>query len=138
MTFMDGDIVRLTGAWWEGDRTPQCGDIVEIVRSGRDGDATFYFRDVAWYVYDNPYHGWGGELVESTEVGEMTRLPRDRKGKTPIDVGVVEQDGLKRVRISMGEDLKPGRKNSDLSVKETEDLIAMLNYNMLVAKGEIT
>lgn len=65
------------------------------------------------------------------------RLPRDRKGKTPIDVGVVEQDGLKRVRLSMGEDGTPGRKNSDLSDKETVDLIAMLNYNLKLIRGEI-
>jgi hypothetical protein len=65
------------------------------------------------------------------------RLPRDRKGKTPIDVGIVEQDGLKRVRLSMGEDGAPGRKNSDLSPQETSDLIAMLNYNLKVINGEI-
>lgn len=68
---------------------------------------------------------------------KMARLPRDRKGKTPIDVGIVTQDGLTRVRVSMGEDGTPGRKNSDLSYKETEDLITMLSYNLALAKGEI-
>lgn len=75
-------------------------------------------------------------LVENYEVKTM-RLPRDRKGKTPIDVGIVVQDGLTRVRLSMGEDGTPGRKNSDLSVEETENLITMLAYNLELAKGNI-
>ncbi len=75
-------------------------------------------------------------LVENYEVIDM-RLPRDRKGKTPIDVGVVVQDGLKRVRVSMGEDSQPGRKNSDLSEEETAALITLLQYNLALVKGDI-
>ena len=68
------------------------------------------------------------------------RLPRSRRGKTPIDVGVVTQESGPRVRLSVGEDghgQQSYRKNSDLDVKETEDLITMLQYHVAIAKGEI-
>jgi len=84
------------------------------------------------------YPEWQLELlVKDYEVKQM-RLPRKRKGKTPIDIGIVKQDDLTRVRISMGEDNSPGRKNSDLSEEEVVDLIAMLNYHLMVVRGEVT
>lgn len=68
------------------------------------------------------------------------RLPRSRRGKTPIDVGVVTQESGPRVRVSIGEDghgAQSYRKNSDLDFTETENLILMLQYKLAVAKGEI-
>jgi len=65
------------------------------------------------------------------------RLRRSRRGKTPIDIGVVTQDSGPRVRVSIGEDGTPGRKNSDLDFQETEDLITMLQYHLALAKGDI-
>lgn len=55
------------------------------------------------------------------------RLPRKRKGTTPVDVVVTEQNGLRRVRLSMG---MPGRKfsNTDLPPDEARDLATMLNF----------
>lgn len=77
-------------------------------------------------------------LLDKYEV-KTVRLPRKRKGKTPIDVGVVTQDDTTRVRLSMGDDkaTKSGKKNSDLTPEEVEDLMAMLNYHRMVATGEI-
>lgn len=92
--------------------------------------------DERWQYSDN-FAEWELELLVKGYEVDMMRLPRARKGKTPIDVGIVKQDDLTRVRISMGEDNSPGRKNSDLSEQEVLDLIAMLNYHLLVAKGEI-
>lgn len=135
-----GDKVRLTGADWSREHHgAQAGDVVVISRVIDVNLAVYQHFGNDWYIFNDdsgPGPDWSGELVEDEEVGEMTRLPRERKGKTPIDVGMVQQDGLTRVRISMGED-GGSRKNSDLSIQETEDLIAMLNYHMLVAKGEI-
>lgn len=68
------------------------------------------------------------------------RLPRSRRGKTPIDVGVVTQESGPRVRLSIGEDghgAQSYRKNSDLDVPETENLILMLQYHVEKAKGNI-
>lgn len=68
------------------------------------------------------------------------RLPRTRRGKTPIDVGVVTQESGPRVRVSIGEDghgQQSYRKNSDLDFKETENLILMLSFHLAKAKGEI-
>jgi len=48
----------------------------------------------------------------------------------------VEQGNTRRIRITLGED-GGSKKNSDMTIGETEDLIAILNYNVLVAKGEI-
>lgn len=64
------------------------------------------------------------------------RLPRDRRNKTKVDVNIVEQDGLTRVRLSLGEDGR-GRKNTDMSVSEAEDLIVLLQYHKGVADGSI-
>ncbi len=60
----------------------------------------------------------------------MTRLTRNRRGKTPIDVGVVDQGGPVRVRITVGDDeARPSaKKNSDLTPKEAEDLAVMLMF----------
>lgn len=68
------------------------------------------------------------------------RLPRSRRGKTPIDIGIVEQGGGPiRIRVSIGEDwAKPSsKKNSDLDFKETEDLITLLQWHLAKAKGEV-
>lgn len=70
------------------------------------------------------------------KAGETVRVPRERRGKTPIDIGIVEQGNTRRIRITLGED-GGSKKNSDMTIGETEDLIAILNYNVLVAKGEI-
>lgn len=66
----------------------------------------------------------------------MTRLPRSRKGKTPLDVTVTIQDGLKRVRITMGDD-NFNKKNSDLDEQETEDLITMLTFKLAELREEL-
>lgn len=65
------------------------------------------------------------------------RLERSRKGKTPIDIVITEQQpGLKRIRLTVGED-GAGKKNSDLDFAETEALIIVLQYHLAKAKGEI-
>lgn len=68
------------------------------------------------------------------------RLPRSRRGKTPIDVGVVTQASGPRVRVSIGEDYSSlsSKKNSDLDFKEVEDLIVLLQYHLAKARGEIS
>lgn len=66
----------------------------------------------------------------------MTRLPRSRRGKTPIDVVVVTQESGPRVRLTIGDDYFQ-KKNSDLDFEETEALIVLLRYNLAKAKGEI-
>lgn len=64
------------------------------------------------------------------------RLARTRRGKTPIDVGIVTQgDGPTRIRLTVGAGT-PGTKNSDLDINEAEDLAVMLQYYVKVAKGE--
>lgn len=66
----------------------------------------------------------------------MTRLPRSRGGKTQVDVDVVvtEQDGLKRVRLTMGAGTTKVR-NTDMDVQEVEDLIVMLEFKLQEIKG---
>lgn len=64
------------------------------------------------------------------------RLPRSRRGKTPIDVVVVTQESGPRVRLTVGDD-GASKKNSDLDFKEAEDLITLLQYNLAVARGEL-
>lgn len=66
----------------------------------------------------------------------MSRLPRSRKGKTSVDVTITRQDGLPRVRLTMG-DGKPGHKNTDMDEREVEDLIVMLTYKLRMMRGEI-
>jgi hypothetical protein len=69
------------------------------------------------------------------------RLNRSRRGKTPIDVVIVEQEkGLPRVRLTVGDDLsKPSnKKNSDLDLQEVEDLIVMLTYHKMKIAGDIS
>ncbi len=60
----------------------------------------------------------------------MTRLPRSRRGKTPIDVTIVKQDGNTRIRVTVGDDMArlSAKKNSDLDLKEVDDLIVLLSY----------
>jgi len=68
------------------------------------------------------------------------RLRSSRRGKTPIDVGVVTQESGPRVRLSLGDDAMSTpsrRKNRDLDFQECEDLIVMLQYHLMKAKGEI-
>lgn len=69
----------------------------------------------------------------------MTRLPRTRRGKTPIDVTIVTQEAGPRVRVTIGDDLaRPSaKKNSDLDAKEVEDLIVMLEFNLRRLRGEV-
>jgi hypothetical protein len=64
------------------------------------------------------------------------RLERSRRGKTPIDVNVVIQDGLPRVRLTVGAG-SPNAKNSDLDFEETDALVTVLRYHLARAKGEI-
>lgn len=66
----------------------------------------------------------------------MTRLPRSRRGKTPIDIVVVTQESGPRVRLTLGDDYDTKR-NSDLDFEETEALIVLLRYHLAKAKGEI-
>lgn len=64
------------------------------------------------------------------------RLPRSRRGKTPIDVVITNQPAGPRVRITIGED-GYDKKNSDLDFKETQDLIVLLTYHLEKAKGNV-
>lgn len=67
----------------------------------------------------------------------MTRLRRSRRGKTAIDVTATRQNGLPRVRVSMGEVGSPNHKNSDLDATEVEELIVLLQYRLLVINGAV-
>lgn len=68
----------------------------------------------------------------------MTRLPQTRKGKTPVDVTVTEQNGLKRVRLSMGADYGyGGKKNTDMDEQEVEDLITILTFKLAMIRGQV-
>lgn len=66
----------------------------------------------------------------------MTRLPRSRKGKTPLDVTITHQPAGLRVRVTLGND-GYDKKNSDLDAKECDDLIVLLQYNLAKIKGEL-
>lgn len=66
----------------------------------------------------------------------MTRLPRPRKGKTPIDVTNTSQNGVERVRVTVGFDYRT-KTNSDLSPEEVRDLIVLLQYHLAIAEGHI-
>lgn len=67
----------------------------------------------------------------------MTRLERSRKGKTTIDVTVTKQDGLGRVRLSMGEQGSYNHRNSDLDAREVRDLITLLEWHLAKVTGAI-
>lgn len=64
------------------------------------------------------------------------RLPRGRSNKTKVDVNYVEQNGLPRVRLTLGEDGR-GKKNTDMDAKETGDLITLLEYHKGIVDGTI-
>lgn len=68
----------------------------------------------------------------------MTRLPRSRGGKTPVDIDVVvtEQDGLSRVRLTMGAGTAKVR-NTDMDEDEVRELLVLLEYKLLEMKGEV-
>ncbi len=67
----------------------------------------------------------------------MTRLPRSRRGKTPVDVTVTVQNGLKRVRLSMGDEGTGRFRNTDMDESEVEDLITVLAFKLKVIRGEV-
>lgn len=67
----------------------------------------------------------------------MSRLPRSRKGKTTVDVTITRQDGLPRVRLTMGNVDHISHKNTDMDEREVEDLIIMLTYKLKMMRGEI-
>jgi hypothetical protein len=67
----------------------------------------------------------------------MTRLTRSRKGKTPVDVVATEQNGLKRVRISMGDERYSNYRNTDMDERETRELITMLEWHLAKVEGRI-
>lgn len=66
----------------------------------------------------------------------MVRLDRSRKGKTPVDVTIVEQDGNQRIRLTMGDD-GFSKKNTDMDEQETADLITLLQYHLEVLRGNL-
>ena len=66
----------------------------------------------------------------------MTRLPTSRKGKTPVDVTVTNQNGLKRVRLTMGLDAL-NKKNTDMDEQEVEDLITILTFKLAMIRGQV-
>lgn len=67
------------------------------------------------------------------------RLPRSRRGKTAIDVVIVEQPAnpVTRIRITLGESDSPNKRNTDMDFTECENLIVLLQYQLAVARGEI-
>ena len=67
----------------------------------------------------------------------MTRLQRTRRGKTPVDVTRTEQNGIRRIRLSMGDEIGQRFRNTDMDDEETENLIIMLAYNLKMLRGEI-
>ena len=69
----------------------------------------------------------------------MTRLPRSRGGKTPVavDVVVTKQNGLPRVRLTLGADYGTSKKNTDMDEDETEALIVLLQYKLAEMRGEV-
>lgn len=68
----------------------------------------------------------------------MVRLKTTRKGKTPVDVTVTEQNELKRVRLSMGEREDGNRfRNTDLNEQEVRDLITLLEWNLAKVQGRV-
>lgn len=67
----------------------------------------------------------------------MVRLARSRKGKTPVDVTIVNNGGAEdRIRLTLGEDTF-SKKNTDLTPDEATDLMALLNYHAEVVRGNI-
>lgn len=66
----------------------------------------------------------------------MTRLPNSRKGKTPVDVTVTNQNNLKRVRLTMGHDNR-SKMNTDLDEQEAEDLITILTFKLAMIRGQV-
>lgn len=66
----------------------------------------------------------------------MSRLPQSRKGKTTVDVTVTEQNGLKRVRLTLG-DQTISKKNTDMDEREVEDLITLLQFKLMMLRGEV-
>jgi hypothetical protein len=67
----------------------------------------------------------------------MSRLPRSRRGKTAVDVTITRQNGLARVRLTMGEKSSPSHKNTDMDDEEVENLIVLLSYKLKMMRGEI-
>ena len=67
----------------------------------------------------------------------MTRLRRSRRGKTHVDVTTLRQDGLPRVRLSMGTTGTPNNRNTDMDEAEVEDLIVLLQFKLMMLRGEI-
>jgi len=67
----------------------------------------------------------------------MTRLPQSRKGKTQVDVTVTQQNTLKRVRLSMGQDGSYSKKNTDMDEREVEDLITILQFKLAMIRGQV-
>lgn len=67
------------------------------------------------------------------------RLPRSRKGKTTIDVTTTAQNGLKRVRLTMGppNGWESDRYNTDMDEEETEALITLLRFTLAKLRGEV-
>lgn len=65
------------------------------------------------------------------------RLPRDRGNKMKVDVNFTEQNGLRRVRLTLGEDDYRGKKNTDLTPQEVDDLVTLLQYWKGVVTGDI-
>lgn len=67
----------------------------------------------------------------------MSRLPRSRKGKTSVDVTATKQNGLARVRLTMGEVSSYSHKNTDMDAQEVEDLIVLLSFKLAMIRGDI-
>lgn len=65
------------------------------------------------------------------------RLPRERKGKTTVDVTNTLQAGIPRVRLSMGRTDDHRFRNTDMSPQEVRDLITLLEYHLAIAEKRI-
>lgn len=64
------------------------------------------------------------------------RLNRSRRGKVTVDVTTTEQDGNRRIRLTMGED-RPGKKNTDMDGVELAELITILQYHLAKLEGKV-
>lgn len=65
------------------------------------------------------------------------RLPQSRKGKTAVDVTTTNQEGKKRIRLTLGEPTDPRKRNTDMDAAELDALIVILQYHQQKLLGNV-